>query len=189
MSSVTALSAVKIYVTFRDRIRLVDNPDWAYSLEYCITHGEGVVGIIVACVPTLRGLVSRGPKSRQDGSNPNSAYASYIPSNQYTSIAAGRVNSTPSDIYRFWSRSPIRHNDEHLLKSSDIRLTTVVKASSSPLDEGQTFGRELEGPQNAEDLQSGNLRNSTLWRESEHYPHTFNPTPVLPPLALGRDFR
>jgi hypothetical protein len=49
---------LKIHGSYLDRVAFIDNPDWRFSIEYCITHAEAVVGIIIACIPTLRGLIT-----------------------------------------------------------------------------------------------------------------------------------
>lgn len=195
--SVTALSAVKIYVTFRDRILLVDNSDWMWSLEFCITHGEGNMGIIVACLPTLRGLFSPGIKPRQ-GTNPTGTYASLNLSTNCTSVAGGRVDSTSSGIYRTWSRGSKSDKDEQLPRpSSDILMTTVVKASSSLVDDDveQNFHQGFPEPrhQNTEKLGSGKRKNSTgnaePMGESNRPRHTYRLTPLLPPTPAPAHLR
>ncbi|KAF2834937.1 hypothetical protein M501DRAFT_943194 [Patellaria atrata CBS 101060] len=57
--AVTAIGAAKIYLQYRDRLFRQYKADWTYSIDYCISHIENNVAIMVACVPTLRGLVAR----------------------------------------------------------------------------------------------------------------------------------
>ncbi|KAF9738172.1 hypothetical protein PMIN02_003646 [Paraphaeosphaeria minitans] len=57
--AVTAIGAAKIYLTYRDRLFTSFNPDWTYPIDYCISHIENNVAIIVANIPILRGLVTR----------------------------------------------------------------------------------------------------------------------------------
>ncbi|KAF2017335.1 hypothetical protein BU24DRAFT_420376 [Aaosphaeria arxii CBS 175.79] len=57
--AVTAIGAAKIYLSYRDRLYSLFNPDWTYPIDYCISHIENNVAIIVANVPILRGLVTR----------------------------------------------------------------------------------------------------------------------------------
>jgi hypothetical protein len=56
---VTAIGAAKIYLSYRDRLYSIYNPDWTYPIDYCISHVENNVAIIVANIPILRGLVTR----------------------------------------------------------------------------------------------------------------------------------
>ncbi|KAI4926316.1 hypothetical protein J4E85_006609 [Alternaria conjuncta] len=56
---VTAIGAAKIYLSYRDRLYTLFNPDWTYPIDYCINHIENNVAIIVANIPILRGLVTR----------------------------------------------------------------------------------------------------------------------------------
>ncbi|KAF2116768.1 hypothetical protein BDV96DRAFT_572829 [Lophiotrema nucula] len=57
--AVTGIGAAKIYLSYRDRLFSLFKPDWTYPIDYCISHIENNVAIIVACVPILRGLVTR----------------------------------------------------------------------------------------------------------------------------------
>ncbi|OCL12162.1 hypothetical protein AOQ84DRAFT_257852, partial [Glonium stellatum] len=57
--AVTAIGAAKIYLSYRDRLYRLYNADWTYPIDYCISHIENNVAIIVANVPILRGLVTR----------------------------------------------------------------------------------------------------------------------------------
>ncbi|OWY44897.1 hypothetical protein AALT_g3762 [Alternaria alternata] len=57
--AVTAIGAAKIYLSYRDRLYTLFNPDWTYPIDYCINHIENNVAIIVANIPILRGLVTR----------------------------------------------------------------------------------------------------------------------------------
>lgn len=52
----TAISAAKIYLTYLDRLYVVAEPDWTYPIDYCVNHIENNVAILVACLPTYRGL-------------------------------------------------------------------------------------------------------------------------------------
>ncbi|OBT76715.1 hypothetical protein VF21_03928 [Pseudogymnoascus sp. 05NY08] len=54
--AVTAISASKIYLTYLDRLYVVAEPDWTYPIDYCVNHIENNVAILVACLPTYRGL-------------------------------------------------------------------------------------------------------------------------------------
>lgn len=73
-------------------------------------------------------------------------------------------------------------------------MTTVVKASSSPVDDEvrQTMDRirELQGhtPQNAENLETDDSRNSTndVLAEEDLYQNAFRTTPLLPPPVHAR---
>ncbi|KFY17942.1 hypothetical protein V492_00271 [Pseudogymnoascus sp. VKM F-4246] len=56
--AVTATSAVKIYLTYLDRLYVVADADWTYSITFCVNHIENNVAIVVACLPTYRGLIS-----------------------------------------------------------------------------------------------------------------------------------
>jgi hypothetical protein len=56
---VTGIGAAKIYLSYRDRLYAIYNPDWTYPIDYCISHIENNVAIIVANIPILRGLVTR----------------------------------------------------------------------------------------------------------------------------------
>ncbi|KAK2757250.1 hypothetical protein FQN54_004764 [Arachnomyces sp. PD_36] len=179
---VTALSAVKIYVTFRDRILLIDNPDWMWSLEFCITHAEGNVGIIVACVPTLRGLVSRDSTSRRGGRHPEGSYPSFTPTHHYTSVTVGRGSGTRGS----WSLGSRRRDDGHLLDlPSDIFMTTLVKSSLVDDDRGQTFGRRIfdghtpRDPQDRCGDSQGHDMMHFLVENSQQ--ECTPPTPLLPP--------
>ena len=120
----TVLSAVKIYVTYRDRILLVSNPDWTWSLEFCISHGESNVGIIVACFPTLRGLISR---RFQRTTNKSDGQAFFPPQNSGSYYASATRASVPSNLQKT-SMSDV----EHQLKPPDIMMTTVVEATTGP---------------------------------------------------------
>lgn len=55
----TAIGAAKIYLTYRDRLFNSYKTDWTYPIDYCISHIENNVAIIVANIPILRGLVTR----------------------------------------------------------------------------------------------------------------------------------
>jgi hypothetical protein len=57
--SVTGIGAAKIYLSYRDRLYTLYDPDWTYPIDYCINHIENNVAIIVANIPILRGLVTR----------------------------------------------------------------------------------------------------------------------------------
>ncbi|KAJ4988723.1 integral membrane protein [Stagonosporopsis vannaccii] len=57
--AVTGIGAAKIYLSYRDRLYTLYNPDWTYPIDYCINHIENNVAIIVANIPILRGLVTR----------------------------------------------------------------------------------------------------------------------------------
>ncbi|KFY64535.1 hypothetical protein V496_03185 [Pseudogymnoascus sp. VKM F-4515 (FW-2607)] len=57
--AVTAISAAKIYLTYLDRLYVVAEPDWTYPIDYCINHIENNVAILVACLPTYRGLFTQ----------------------------------------------------------------------------------------------------------------------------------
>lgn len=57
--AVTGIGAGKIYLSYRDRLYTLFNPDWTYPIDYCINHVENNVAIIVANIPILRGLVTR----------------------------------------------------------------------------------------------------------------------------------
>jgi hypothetical protein len=57
--AVTAIGAAKIYLQYRDRLYSLYKPDWTYPIDYCISHIENSVAIIVANIPILRGLVTR----------------------------------------------------------------------------------------------------------------------------------
>jgi hypothetical protein len=57
--AVTAIGAAKIFLSYRDRLYTIYNPDWTYPIDYCINHIENNVAIIVANIPILRGLVTR----------------------------------------------------------------------------------------------------------------------------------
>ncbi|KFY21246.1 hypothetical protein V491_03032 [Pseudogymnoascus sp. VKM F-3775] len=60
--AVTAISAAKIYLTYLDRLYVVAEPDWTYPIDFCINHIENNVAILVACLPTYRGLFSNWSK-------------------------------------------------------------------------------------------------------------------------------
>ncbi|PGH15511.1 hypothetical protein AJ80_05528 [Polytolypa hystricis UAMH7299] len=186
---VTALSAVKVYVTYRDRILVFDNADWGYGLEYCITHGEGNVGIIVACIPTLRGLVSRGLKTRgANSSNRSPKFGTYPQNGYYTSIATGAGNRVSVGA-RPGSQGSFHPSDKQLLKSSDILLTTVVEASSAPANQTMFRSSSEQELQTLppQDREENDPHTSTgMLIESNQYQHTFHPTPPLPPVHLKR---
>ncbi|KAF2036045.1 hypothetical protein EK21DRAFT_96038 [Setomelanomma holmii] len=57
--AVTSIGAAKIYLSYRDRLYSLYKPDWTYPIDYCISHIENNVAIIVANIPILRGLVTR----------------------------------------------------------------------------------------------------------------------------------
>ncbi|KAF2850985.1 hypothetical protein T440DRAFT_554743 [Plenodomus tracheiphilus IPT5] len=57
--AVTGIGAAKIYLSYRDRLYTLFKPDWTYPIDYCISHIENNVAIIVANIPILRGLVTR----------------------------------------------------------------------------------------------------------------------------------
>jgi hypothetical protein len=57
--AVTAIGAAKIFLSYRDRLYTLYQPDWTYPIDYCINHIENNVAIIVANIPILRGLVTR----------------------------------------------------------------------------------------------------------------------------------
>lgn len=57
--AVTGIGAAKIYLSYRDRLYTLYDPDWTYPIDYCINHIENNVAIIVANIPILRGLVTR----------------------------------------------------------------------------------------------------------------------------------
>ncbi|KAH7116902.1 hypothetical protein B0J11DRAFT_552855 [Dendryphion nanum] len=57
--AVTAIGAVKIWLTYNDRLYAKHENDWTYSIDYCINHVENNVAIIIANIPILRGLVTR----------------------------------------------------------------------------------------------------------------------------------
>ncbi|PGG95232.1 hypothetical protein AJ79_10173 [Helicocarpus griseus UAMH5409] len=120
---VTALSAVKVYVTYRDRILLVAQPDWTYSIEFCISHGESNVGIMVACIPTLRGMITRGLK-RARTSDPEQTGS--FPGFNMSSNFSTRGSVT----------SPQRHNslmfhDDYLLKSPDPFVSPIPEVHTT----------------------------------------------------------
>ena len=55
----TAIGGAKIYLQYRDRLYTEFKTDWTYPIDYCISHIENNVAIIVANIPILRGLVTR----------------------------------------------------------------------------------------------------------------------------------
>ncbi|KAL6703274.1 hypothetical protein ACN47E_010062 [Coniothyrium glycines] len=57
--AVTAISSAKIYLQYRDRIWGAVSPDWTFNINYCISHIENNVAIILANIPILRGSVTR----------------------------------------------------------------------------------------------------------------------------------
>ncbi|KAF2748686.1 hypothetical protein M011DRAFT_476083 [Sporormia fimetaria CBS 119925] len=56
---VTAISAAKIYLSYRDRIFAQNKIDWTYDINFCINHIENNVAIIMANIPILRGMVTQ----------------------------------------------------------------------------------------------------------------------------------
>ncbi|PGH18469.1 hypothetical protein AJ80_04439 [Polytolypa hystricis UAMH7299] len=138
---VTALSAMKVYLTWRDRILMIPDPDWTYSLDFCITHGEAVTGIIVACLPTLRGLLSRGlGLSNTGGENSSTGYYRSLHQQSHSlhmSRTAGRRTGNTTTISSPGAmETGGANNEEYLLKPHDVIVTTVVEARrDSPTEE------------------------------------------------------
>ncbi|KAK2797468.1 hypothetical protein FQN51_008501 [Onygenales sp. PD_10] len=149
---VTALSAVKVYVTYRDRILRVSQPDWTYAIEFCISHGESNVGIIVACIPTLRGLVSRGMRKALTSDR-----------EQNSSFPGFNMDSNMST--RGSMASPVQHNslmfhDDYLLKSPDLLVSPTPKLHTA-LPIGPDRARHNHSTSNF----SGSLQARSIYEE------------------------
>ncbi|PGH26465.1 hypothetical protein AJ80_01778 [Polytolypa hystricis UAMH7299] len=193
---VTALSALKIYVTYRDRLLLIDTGDWTYSIEFCITHGEANVGIIVACIPVLRSLISArtGQTTRITGDRPG-YYAPGYSGNYYVSAHGGAQETMAKQNTK---RSTTHLDDEELLESSDILLTTVVEAKMSPRNH-QAHDLDLEhgGHNSTHDsdrrVRNGSGSDSTSElilkhdKQSQHNMHTYHSSIPKLPLVHTRE--
>ena len=107
------------------------------------------MGIIVACFPTLRGLISR---RFQRTKNASERQAFYPPQNSGSYYASATRASVPSHLQKT-SMSDI----EYQLKSPEIMMTTVVEATSTntPIPPPPVLHREREqgsGSSSATDL-------------------------------------
>ncbi|KAK6544008.1 hypothetical protein TWF694_000722 [Orbilia ellipsospora] len=54
---VTAIGAVRIYLTYKERLYREVAIDWTWSISFCVNHLEHGMAIIFACVPSLRVLI------------------------------------------------------------------------------------------------------------------------------------
>ena len=57
MNSVTAIGAVRIYLTYKERLYRKIEVDWTWTIAFCVNHLEHGMAIIFACVPSLRVLI------------------------------------------------------------------------------------------------------------------------------------
>jgi hypothetical protein len=166
VTSVTALTAVKIRLTEQDRIMFADcshyhpcraaKPDWMYSLDYCITHAEANVGIMVACIPTLRGLIFPRRQST---------------STSTTSTAFSDPNRSSPFNTSFW---PYNNGGRSMLGSND-----PTARGSQEQQDGLTekFGKKA----GEEDGSSGRTVVLVVPQRDVLDHHTFHATPPLPP--------
>jgi hypothetical protein len=163
ITSVTALTAVKIRLTEQDRLMFADcshyNPcraakvDWMYSLDYCITHAEANVGIMVACIPTLRGLIF--PRRQ--------------PTTTTTTAFTDPNRSSPFSM-SFW---PYNNGGRSMLGSNDPTARGSQEQEGTAEKYGKTAVKEDEGSSSTVVLVVP--ERDTL----DH--HTFHATPPLPP--------
>lgn len=57
ISSVTAIGAIRIFLTYEARLYKTPEIDWTWSIAFCVNHLEHGMAIIFACVPSLRILI------------------------------------------------------------------------------------------------------------------------------------
>jgi hypothetical protein len=154
------MSAVKIYVTYRDRISMVSEPDWTYSIEFIYSHGESNVGIIVACLPLLRPLFSRGGQPTSQGSvTACSARTGSYASATRVDASATRVGSLSKQRagqgHGERGRIPsLTFHDDYLLKepavltahSGDLESQSQIVHSEAHYDLDDGFGASQSSP-------------------------------------------
>ncbi|KAF2033161.1 hypothetical protein EK21DRAFT_59446 [Setomelanomma holmii] len=98
---VTAISATKIYLQYRDRISGQVASDWTYDINYCISHIENNVAIILANFPILRGLVTRWVFDfRSQGHLPERGFRNSQHLDSYNSAEFGHQSRTSRFIQR-----------------------------------------------------------------------------------------
>ncbi|KAH7086491.1 hypothetical protein FB567DRAFT_549980 [Paraphoma chrysanthemicola] len=99
---VTSLSAAKIYLQYRDRLWGQVSSDWTYNINYCISHIENNVAIILANFPILRGLVTRWVFDfRAQGPLPDRGFRASQQLNSYNSSEFGHRSRGSRFIQRF----------------------------------------------------------------------------------------
>ncbi|KAF3933887.1 hypothetical protein ABW19_dt0203599 [Dactylella cylindrospora] len=54
---VTAIGAVRIYLTYKERLYRRVEVDWTWTIAFCVNHLEHGMAIIFACIPSLRILI------------------------------------------------------------------------------------------------------------------------------------
>ncbi|EGX51952.1 hypothetical protein TWF569_001775 [Orbilia oligospora] len=54
---VTAIGAVRIYLTYKERLYRKPEVDWTWTIAFCVNHLEHGMAIIFACIPSLRVLI------------------------------------------------------------------------------------------------------------------------------------
>jgi hypothetical protein len=167
--SVTVLSALKIPFTETDRISLLDLSDKMYSLNYCITHAEANVGIIVACLPTLRGLISRKTfETTEFGrtwpTSTRPTYSYHISARQGSHFTANKRSSDDPELYE-------RERSQGILD-----LATV--AAGAETRSGSSMELVIQGGYSSRSYEPKDVL--------DH--HTFHPTmPLRPPKSSQSD--
>ncbi|EPS42951.1 hypothetical protein H072_3035 [Dactylellina haptotyla CBS 200.50] len=54
---VTAIGAVRIYLTYKERLYRKIEVDWTWTIAFCVNHLEHGMAIVFACIPSLRILI------------------------------------------------------------------------------------------------------------------------------------
>jgi hypothetical protein len=114
LSSVTAISAAKIYLTYLDKLYVVAEADWTYPIDYCVNHIENNVAILVACLPTYRGLITHWTRRNKPTATTSDVRYTY-PTNGLASRPGDVVLSNVEARGAYPTR-----------ESSDVGLATVV---------------------------------------------------------------
>jgi hypothetical protein len=163
---VTIFSALKIPFTETDRINIYDPSDKSYSLNYCITHAEVNVGIIVACLPTLRGLISR---KKFDG---RETYPTGGPTFRPS------YSARPSYSYHISAKSGVHFSKRRSdTEQGDKDPNRNIVAFEIPEDgSGSSVELVIQG-----ESSNGRYEQRNVGREH----HTFNPTLPLPPVVYS----
>ena len=110
-SSAAAIGIVRMVMSYRAQLYAVNDYDWTFTNTFYLFHLENNVAIVIACLPTLRSLVSSWRakedithKTAQTGSRSQQSYGRF--SKFYTS------QSMPSNVE---ATAPDRQSDDDIL--------------------------------------------------------------------------
>ena len=157
---------------------MISLPDWTYSIEFCISHGEANVGIIVACIPQLRGLFSNKFRHRRQTS-----YSHTGGGYRSTTRRHGSDNGLAYAMTRKTPTSPSFHVDDQLLKPNNVFVTTHMSVDIESRGARGARGAREEHPETDENER--HCSDGTGAFSFYEHEHSFNTTPALPPVHLS----